>query len=201
MTAGIAVAQTPRWRDGSECRARPRRARRALRPIPWNAAMIPRRSREPDDGWRWPSWQDGRYRSSRATSSVAVRRSARCTISSRAGRRSSPSSSPGRRRPAAAHLVVRRDVEHGEGALAKLRRSPGRPRRSPFTVGLEEGQSLAPARRNCPPLLDDERPAHDREQGENCENDLRDRSGGETNRERRWSRLSRWGTKTPSRQR
>jgi len=75
-------------------------------------------------------------------------------------------------------LPVGRRVELGQGAVAELagravhERGP-----APLAEDLQEGEGLAANPPELPPLLDDESPRADREQQQDRENELRDRSG------------------------
>jgi len=79
----------------------------------------------------------------------------------------------------AAHLVVRGGVELGERALAQLPRAGLDDGGGPcLAVDLEKRERLPADAAELPPFLDDQRPAHDREDRQDHEDRLGDRPGG-----------------------
>ena len=144
--------------------------------------------------------RNGRYRSSRAISSADARRIARCTASSR-----SPLE------PVlvvvehvvhdlgdAGHFLVRGDVELRQRALAQLLRGREHDGRAPpLAISAQEGHGVAADAPHLPPLVDDERPAHDREQhrAERAPPSRRARPAGR-DRERCYRGRQRWATRS-----
>jgi hypothetical protein len=78
----------------------------------------------------------------------------------------------------AGHFLMGGDVELRERALAELLGGSHHDGGAPaFAVRAQEGHGVVPDPPQLPPLVDDERPAHDRKHAKQRQNRLRDGSG------------------------